>query len=290
MSVTRIEREAFVTSTDGTTIGYRQLGKGVGVILLHGEMKTSHDLVALAAALSDAFTVYVVDRRGRGLSGPHGDRYSVDTEVRDVQALVAATGARSIFGLSAGALVALRAARVTPALERVALYEPPFSNPWLCAHELALSLRRGTRARPCGGRRGDGHEGHGRRTPVRQAPSPILVPLLSLVMRLQGDGDGDEDEVPIRALAPTLRYDIEIVTEMADTLDDYRALEARVLLLGGSRSPAFLTLRSMACRGRCLASNASPFPILGTTARRTTASRRWSCGRCCGSSGRARRS
>jgi len=59
-------------------------------------------------------------------------------------------------------------------------------------------------------------------------------------MRIQGDGDADD--VPIRALAPTLRYDVEIVTEMSDTLDDYRDLQACVLLLGGSKSPAFLGL------------------------------------------------
>jgi hypothetical protein len=43
-----------------------------------------------------------------------------------VQALIAKTGARYIFGLSAGALVVLRAARTTPALECIALYEPLF--------------------------------------------------------------------------------------------------------------------------------------------------------------------
>jgi pimeloyl-ACP methyl ester carboxylesterase len=71
-----------VRSADGTTIGYRQLGRGAGVILLHGGMKTSQDFMTLAAALSDAFTVYVVDRRGRGLSGPIGDGFSVDKESR----------------------------------------------------------------------------------------------------------------------------------------------------------------------------------------------------------------
>jgi hypothetical protein len=59
-------------------------------------------------------------------------------------------------------------------------------------------------------------------------------------MRLQGDGDAED--VPIRVLAPTLRYDMEIVKEMSDTLDDYKDLQARVLLLGGSKSPPFLSV------------------------------------------------
>jgi len=107
--------KGFVVSKDGTTIGYRQFGKGPGVILVHGGMKTSQDFMKLAVAMSDAFTVYVVDRRGRGLSGPHGTEFSVDKEVDDMQALIAKTGAHSVFGLSAGALVVLRAARATPA-------------------------------------------------------------------------------------------------------------------------------------------------------------------------------
>jgi hypothetical protein len=69
-------------------------------------------------------------------------------------------------------------------------------------------------------------------------PRFLLVPLLSLLMRHQGAGDAEH--VPIRALVPTLRYDVQIVKELSDTLDDYRNLPAHVLLLGGTRSPAFL--------------------------------------------------
>ena len=81
-------------SGDGTPIGFRQMGSGPGVILIHGGMKSSQDFMKLALALSTAFTVYVPDRRGRGLSGPHGDRFSVQREVEDLQALVDLTRAR----------------------------------------------------------------------------------------------------------------------------------------------------------------------------------------------------
>jgi pimeloyl-ACP methyl ester carboxylesterase len=229
-----------VQSADGTTIGYRQLGRGAGVILVHGGMKTSQDFMTLAAALSDAFTVHVVDRRGRGLSGPHGDGYSVDKEVDDVQALVAGTGARYIFGLSSGALVTLRAALATPALERIALYEPPSSidgsvaTSWLGRYEQELAHGDPAAAIVTA------LKGMRVETMFVRLPRPILVPVLRLLMRLQGDGDAED--VPIRVLAPTLRYDVEIVKEMSDTLDDYKDLQARVLLLGGSKSPPFLSV------------------------------------------------
>src|SRR5262245_28037121 len=89
-----------VTSKDGTTIGFRRLGHGPGLILLHGGMKSSEDFLKLGKALSDAFTVYLPDRRGRGLSGPPGDHFGVQREVEDVQAIIAETGAPNIFGLS----------------------------------------------------------------------------------------------------------------------------------------------------------------------------------------------
>lgn len=53
-----------VTSADGTTIGYRRLGSGPGVVLLSGGFLAAQHYMDLAGALSGAFTVYVVDRRG----------------------------------------------------------------------------------------------------------------------------------------------------------------------------------------------------------------------------------
>ena len=46
-----------VTSRDGTTIGYRQFGKGSGLILVHGSMMSTQSFMKLAIALSDEFTV-----------------------------------------------------------------------------------------------------------------------------------------------------------------------------------------------------------------------------------------
>src|SRR5262245_45778927 len=116
----------FVTSEDGTTIGYRQLGHGPGVILVHGGMQASQNFMKLAVALSDQFTVYAPDRRGRGLSGPFGGNYGLERECEDLQALLSETGTHYVFGLSSGAIIALHAALTLSAIRKVALYEPPF--------------------------------------------------------------------------------------------------------------------------------------------------------------------
>ena len=88
----------------------------------------SQDFMELAGLLSDEFTVYVPDRRGRGLSGPIGDNYSLVKECEDMQALINKTGALNIFGLSSGAIIALQTALTTPMIRKVSLYEPPLDN------------------------------------------------------------------------------------------------------------------------------------------------------------------
>ena len=67
-----------VVSRDGTTIGYRQMGSGPGLVLVHGGMQASQNLMKLATALAAEFTVCVLDRRSRGLSGPFGDDYGLE--------------------------------------------------------------------------------------------------------------------------------------------------------------------------------------------------------------------
>src|SRR5690349_13380553 len=211
-----------VTSRDGTTIGYRQLGHGPGLVLVHGGMKSSQDFMKLATALSDTFTVYVPDRRGRGLSGPHGGDFGVMREVEDMQALIVKTGARYLFGLSAGGLVVLKTASLTPALEMISLYEPPLSiagltpTRWIPRHEreiaegkLAMAVvtaLKGMNTEPL----------------FSKLPRWLLVPLMTLIMKVQGESEGDN--VTIRSLIPTTRFDMQVVREMADTLPDYGSL------------------------------------------------------------------
>src|SRR3989442_350066 len=74
----------FVVSKDGTIIGYRQVGHGPAVILLHGAMESAQSHMQLAEALADRFTIYLPDRRGRGLSGSYRKDHSIETDVEDL--------------------------------------------------------------------------------------------------------------------------------------------------------------------------------------------------------------
>jgi pimeloyl-ACP methyl ester carboxylesterase len=79
-----VTQDCFVTSKDGTEIHLCVAGSGPGVILVHGGLQTSTSLSQLAKRLSDSFTVYRVDRRGRRPSGPFGDSYGLQTEIDDL--------------------------------------------------------------------------------------------------------------------------------------------------------------------------------------------------------------
>ena len=116
-----------VTSADGTAVEYLRTGDGPPVIVVHGAIGTAASLAPFAAFLAGRHTVYLVQRRGRGGSGPQGDRYCIDRECEDIEAVRAATGARLIFGHSFGGLVALRAACGSTAYDAVAVYEPGVS-------------------------------------------------------------------------------------------------------------------------------------------------------------------
>lgn len=116
-----------VTSDDGTPVEYLSVGSGPHVIVIPGALAVASDLTAFATLLARRHTVHVVQRRGRGGSGPQGERYGIARECEDVEAVRARTGARLIFGHSFGGLVALRAACGSTAFDAVAVYEPGVS-------------------------------------------------------------------------------------------------------------------------------------------------------------------
>src|SRR5213596_1169214 len=93
-----------VTSRDGTPIGYLKTGRGPAVVILHGSMESARSHTLLAQALAGDFTVYLPDRRGRGMSGPHRPGHGMRTEVEDLQAVLTESGAHSVFGVSVSAL------------------------------------------------------------------------------------------------------------------------------------------------------------------------------------------
>ncbi|MEO6981324.1 MAG: alpha/beta hydrolase [Mucilaginibacter sp.] len=122
-----IFRKDNVKSADGTEIGYYSLGSGPGLVIVHGSLRSAADYGMLGECLAETFTVHIINRRGRGNSGPQGDDYSFEREVADVTAVLKNTGSSLLFGHSFGGTVALEVGLSGYHLQKLAVYEPAIS-------------------------------------------------------------------------------------------------------------------------------------------------------------------
>jgi pimeloyl-ACP methyl ester carboxylesterase len=242
-----------VVSADGTTIGYRRLGHGPSVIVLHGGVNASQHMLKLARALADAFTVYLPDRRGRGMSGAFGPAYGIEREDEDLAAMAEHTAAESVFGPANGGLFALHGAIGLAQVRKVAAYEPLLL--WGGPDDVAIRRTFTTMQQMIrGGRLGEavmysihesvqrevsrGHMSSWVGTGVQAFPSRIGAGLIDLLLRHHHPRPGN---VAWRELVASLPTELDPVLDTEGTLEQYRQLDAQVLLLSGSESdPMFL--------------------------------------------------
>lgn len=114
-----------VRSADGTPIAYERSGSGPALVLVHGALGDHNAWFALVPLLAPHFTLYTIDRRGRGGSGDTPP-YAVEREVEDILAVIdTINGPVTLFGHSSGAVLSLAVARRAPAVQKLIVYEPP---------------------------------------------------------------------------------------------------------------------------------------------------------------------
>lgn len=120
-------REDFVQSKDGTLISYKIIGKGPALLIVHGTLRASQHYLRLAKILSEDYTVYVQDRRGRNNSGSKGEDYSVQKECEDTIAILRKHNIPYLFGHSYGGLISLNVS-LQHSIKKLAVYEPALFN------------------------------------------------------------------------------------------------------------------------------------------------------------------
>ncbi|KAK9233849.1 Alpha/Beta hydrolase protein [Lipomyces kononenkoae] len=231
-----------VTSKDGTIISYLKVGEGPGIIILHGAMESAWSHFELARALSDSFTVYLPDRRGRGRSGPYGPDFIIQKEVEDVDALLSKTDSHFVMGVSAGAIIALNASLELKAIHKAIIFEPPLmtdnlvSVDWVDRYDKEISAGKVAAALVTG------MLGSQMGPPaLHRMPRWFLIMMTKLMMTLEGPSDGSDGPIPMKVLAPTLHYDVQLILEFEDKQKDLvSTIGINVLLLGGSLSPPYL--------------------------------------------------
>jgi pimeloyl-ACP methyl ester carboxylesterase len=127
-----------ILSKDGTPIAYQRSGTGPPLVLVHGTGGAHARWIPILPAFEKQFTVYAVDRRGRGES-VEAHAYAIEREFEDVAAVVDSIGDEvNLLGHSFGGLCALEAALLTPNLRKLIVYEPPLPVPGVTIFSEAL--------------------------------------------------------------------------------------------------------------------------------------------------------
>lgn len=114
-----------IRSNDGTEIAYARSGSGPPLVLVHGGTADHTRWAPVLAPLEAQFTVYALDRRGRGGSGDT-EPYAIEREFEDAAAVIDSIGGPvDLLGHSFGAVCSLGAALLTDNIRKLVLYEPP---------------------------------------------------------------------------------------------------------------------------------------------------------------------
>jgi pimeloyl-ACP methyl ester carboxylesterase len=217
-------------SKDGTRIGYTRLGSGPPVVLVDGALchRAFGPLTAVAKELAPAFSVYTYDRRGRGESG--STPFEPAREIEDLEAVIReAGGSACVCGVSSGAALALDAATRGLAIERLALYEPPFIVDDTRAPITDADARRMRQHID------DGEHG----AAVALFMRLVGVPRMGIVMmRLMPMWS------KLKAVAPTLPHDLALTVprQAGQPLSqtEWASVAAPTVVIAGGRSPAWM--------------------------------------------------
>ncbi|AGF72863.1 alpha/beta fold hydrolase [Corynebacterium halotolerans] len=218
---------------DGGHLDVHSTGSGPGLVLVHGSAVRASDYARLVQNLSTHFTVHTYDRRGRGTALPAADPYSVTGEVDDLAAVLSACSAPHVFGHSYGGYVALRAALTVP-VARLAVYDPAVSVnggfPTTFIEPFATAVAGGDNARAFAllG------SGLGTAGVLANLPENLQTRLGAAFLR-----------TPIGRewlkVLPTVVSETRAVRDGDCPAADYSGIDATVLLLAGSRSPAYFS-------------------------------------------------
>ncbi|MGW5308705.1 alpha/beta fold hydrolase [Nocardia thailandica] len=215
------------TSADGTTIAYDVSGTGPALLYITGAtcFRSFLPVAADAKVFARAFTVYSYDRRGRGASGDTGP-YAVAREVDDIEAMIDAAGGRALlYGHSSGAALALEAAaRMPDKVTGVVAYDASYVHDATerdsyarLAHAVGAELDAGS---------------HARALTVFLRGIGMPRAFVALLPFFPG-------RRTMKALAPTLRYDIALTAEPAP-VHRFARIEVPVHVVVGAKSPRSL--------------------------------------------------
>ncbi|HMH32071.1 MAG TPA: alpha/beta hydrolase [Puia sp.] len=214
-------------SKDGTQIAYDKIGKGPALVLVDGAFCHRENGVTprLVPLLSNHFTVFSYDRRGRGES-TDTKPYSVEREIEDLEAIVGATmESPFVCGFSSGAALLVRSVAKGLPVNKIALFEPPYT-----AVNAADAPPEDAAARLLGltdqGKRGEAVKYF--MTKVMGMPAAIVF-----LFRLFGKSIWKKNE----GVSHTLSYDIAVMGNFGVPKEIISKINVPTIVIGGEKSP-----------------------------------------------------
>jgi hypothetical protein len=223
-----------VTSADGTTIAFDQIGAGPPLVLVAGAACDRAVDARIAEGLAAHFTVLNYDRRGRGDSTDTLP-YAVEREIEDLEVLLAAAGGSPVVvGLSSGAVLAAHAAAAGLPVGHLVMWEPPFRLD-AAARRTAREYAERTTALLAEGRRGDALE------------------LFMTVVGLPAEAIAGMRQSPYwelgERLAPTLAYDAAVTGDGSIPAERFAGITVPTAVFTGGASPDWFRAAGRAAAG-----------------------------------------
>lgn len=211
------------TAPDGAPIACYRRGAGPALVAVHGTAADHTAWDRVTPLLSGRFTVYAMDRRGRGASGDAPD-YSLEREFADVAAVVEGIGQPvHLYGHSFGGACAIEAATRVHNLASLILYEGGPKPPGLRFIPDDLIVRLETLI------------GEGRR---EEALSLFMLAVAGLTPA-ELDVLRQSAAWPARLAAiHTVPRELHAINEYGTDLERFRALTVPTLLLVGEQTEA----------------------------------------------------
>ncbi len=221
-----------VVSKDGTNISYKYFGRGPGLLIVHGGFRASQHYLELAKHLVNDFTVYIMDRRGRNLSGPRDEDYNFQKEIDDIHSILRQHDIQLLFGHSFGALSSLNTAIDYP-LKRLAVYEPPLISycptDWLPQFEKELEQNDfiGASVTFLKGMQMGGFIGK------------LPKPLLKIFFKIMAKGDEWEENIQ---LLKTIPDEFRVVMNWDTGFKRFKKISVPTLIMHGTKTTDYLIL------------------------------------------------
>lgn len=214
-----------VRSKDGTTLAYETVGSGPPLVYITGAIcfRRFMPVVRDAKQFGRDFTVYNYDRRGRGDSGDTAP-WSVEREVEDIEAIIEAAGGKAhLLGHSSGGVLACEAAqRIPEKIPSMVVYDPS----WVTDDDIAKREYQQLE-QTVSGLLDENRNAKATRAFLSGIGMPrVFVALLPFMPGWR----------TMKALAPTLRYDIDLTRE-PPPVERFSSISVPTGVVVGEKSP-----------------------------------------------------